>query len=227
MLRTLASVFRHRNLFSLQNSRHLSVHVEKTGVSLKQGTDSVEIKWNRKDDAISSFRGKFHHMWLRDNCQCTECYHPETHQRLLDTLMISIDIRPKSVELGGNTGSSDTLTIEWEDGHRSNYPLEWLQTHSYEQHETPLEGGVATWGREISSAPPVVSYDSFMKDDRAFLEWSDKVDRHGFCFIEGIPLEPLFSRQVMERIGVLRNTFYGDFWDIEVNSKSDGDVEHG
>ena len=107
--------------------------------------------------------------------------------------------------------------------------------HSYESQreeqrsESALEpeSRVATWGREISSAPPVVDYSSFMKDDRALLEWSDKVDEHGFCFIDGIPLEPLFSKRVLERIGVLRNTFYGDFWDIEATAKPADDMEHG
>lgn len=227
----------YRNPFSLRNSRYLSIHFEKAGVSLKQGTDSVEINWKRKDDSVPNFWDKFHHMWLRDNCQCSECYHPETHQRLLDTLKISADLRPRSVQLYENSGSidSDGLAVEWEDGHRSNYPLAWLKAHSYDsqgeeqQSESPieLEGRVATWGREISSAPPVVEYDSFMKDDRALLEWSDKVAQHGFCFIDGIPLEPLFSRRVLERIGVLRNTFYGDFWDFEATTNPADDMEHG
>ena len=235
MWRTLTYVCGYRSL-CLRNSRHLSAHLEKAGVSLKQGTDSVEIKWKRRDDTASSYWSKFHHIWLRDNCQCVRCYHPETHQRLLDTLMVSTDVRPRSVELSESRGSgSHTVMIEWEDGHRSSYPLAWLKTHSYErqgeeqQSETALqlEGRVTTWGREISGAPPVVDYNSFMKDEQAFLEWSDKMDRHGFCFVSGIPLEPLFSRRVLERMGVLRNTFYGDFWDFEGTSKPTHHMEHG
>lgn len=241
VLTTYARCSGYRRPFyrALRNSRHLlNVHFEKAGVSVKQGTDSVEIKLKRRDDSVPNFWNKFHHIWLRDNCQCSDCYHPQTHQRLVDTLKINADLRPKLVQLHGNSGSteSDTcLAVEWEDGHRSNYPLEWLMAHSYEsqREEQRSEGAlepesrVATWGREISSAPPVVDYSSFMKDDRALLEWSDKVDEHGFCFIDGIPLEPLFSRRVLERIGVLRNTFYGDFWDIEATAKPADDMEHG
>lgn len=227
-----------RSHFSIRNSRLLSTQRNKAGVSLKQGTDSVEIKWKRRDDSVPSFWSKFHHIWLRDNCQCSECYHPQTQQRLVDTLTISADLRPRSVQLCENSGSihRDSLAVEWEDGHQSNYPLAWLKAHSYESQEegqrpeSAIEldsNGVATWGREISRAPPVVDYGRFMNDERAWLEWSDKVDQRGFCFIDGIPHEPLFSRRVLERIGVLRNTFYGDFWDIEMTARPADDMEHG
>jgi hypothetical protein len=29
-----------------------------------------------------------HAIWLRDHCSCSECYHAETHQRLLDPLKV-------------------------------------------------------------------------------------------------------------------------------------------
>jgi trimethyllysine dioxygenase len=228
----------HRNTFSIRNSRLVSIHLEKTRVSLKQGTDSVEIKWKRKDDSLPGFWSKFHHIWLRDNCHCSDCYHPQTHQRLLDTLTINADLRPRSVQLYENSGSidhDDSLAVEWEDGHRSNYPLAWLKAHSYESQGEEqqsksalgLESGMATWGREISGAPPVVDYGRFMEDEHAWLEWSDKVEQLGFCFVDGIPLEPLYSRRVLERIGVLRNTFYGDFWDVEMTTRPADDMDYG
>ena len=30
-----------------------------------------------------------HNIWLRDHCRCSECYHPVTKQRLLDTFDVS------------------------------------------------------------------------------------------------------------------------------------------
>lgn len=179
-------------------------------------------------------------MWLRDNCQCPECYHPETHQRLVDVLKISADLRPKLVELDDRVETEKSsictaLKVEWEDGHQSVYPLLWLQHHTYESQsekphlEAPPGGGVGLtlWGKEISEAPPVVTYERFMKDDQTFLEWSDKVDQYGFCFIDGIPLETRYSKQVLERIGVLRHTFYRDFWDYEANSNVNVELDHG
>ncbi len=32
--------------------------------------------------------------WLRDNCPCAECVHPQTHERVLDTFALDPDVRP-------------------------------------------------------------------------------------------------------------------------------------
>ena len=235
LCRTPASTCSYRNLFSRLSCRTFRSLSQTAGVSVQQGKDSVEIRWNLNEDV----RSKYHYIWLRDNCRCPECYHPETHQRLVDVLELSTDLRPNWVELGsesvGTEKSSATLTVEWEDGHRSEFPLLWLQSHSYESQggkprfEAPLGGrvGPTLWGKEISEAPPVVTYERFMKDDQTYLEWSDNVDQYGFCFIDGVPLDTQYSKQVLERIGVLRHTFYGDFWDFEANSEANFELDHG
>ena len=243
MKSTLLSVCRLRNTLStvfLHASRglHQSCVIRSAAgpVSLQQGTESVEITWHRPG-THSNGHSSYHYVWLRDNCQCPHCYHPETHQRLSDVLQINPHLRPKWVELSDRDGdSSVALSVEWSDGHKSVYPVTWLERHSYDWRgerscgsEVATDSSVApsVWGREIGDAPPLVKYDHFMKDDRVFLEWSDKVDRYGFCFIDGIPLEPDFSKQVLERVGVLRHTFYGDFWDFEVNSKPKDELKVG
>ena len=202
----------------------------------------MEIKWNSQKASLSDLRSRFHYVWLRDNCQCPECYHPVTNQRLVDVVNIGDNLRPSRMELtehaaGAVSNDSAALTVDWEDDHTSMYSLSWLQSHCYDWHgeaphsmgQNPLVSRVdpAPWGREISDTPPIVNYNGFMKDDQTFLEWSDKVDKHGFCFIDGIPLEPSYTKQVLERIGVLRNTMYGEIWDVEMNSKPDKELEVG
>lgn len=246
----MLSLCNYRQLFTsrfvLRNIRKLNASVTKD-ISLKQVTDAIEIKWNGcGDEAAPSVWSKYHHIWLRDNCQCSECFHPETHQRILDTLKVNVDVTPRSVELNNrstNLSNSNTtaLTIEWEDGHKSVYPLSWLKKHSYElksakefdSHPKMESNGIeptcrcTVWGNEITTSPPLVKYTDYMNSDDAFLEWSDKVEEYGFCFIDGVPLEPVYSKQVLERAGVLRNTFYGKFWDAEMNSSHTNDLEIG
>ena len=230
------NVCNYRHLFfrsrCSQNARQLS---QNPGVTLKEGRDSVEIKWNGKKDTTSA---KFHYMWLRDNCQCQECYHPDTLQRLSDVLNIKGDLKPTRVGLSDDRhveSDSTGVSVEWEDGHMSLYSLSWLQSHCYDwkgekpHFENPLTSRVdpIVWGREIGDTPPIVDYSSFMKDDQTFLEWSDKVDQYGFCFIDGIPLEPSNSKHLLERVGVLRQTMYGNFSDVEMNSKPSDELEVG
>ena len=224
-----------RNLFLCRAIQNTKLIRDNSGVSLKEGRDSVEIKWNGINDATSS---KFHYIWLRDNCQCPECYHPDTQQRLSDILDISADLKPARVGLSDDMSTesdSSGLTVKWEDGHTSVYPLSWLQSHCYDWKgekphiEVPMKSRIDPniWGWEIGDTPPKVDYRSFMKDNQTFLEWSDKVDQYGFCFVDGIPLDPLYSKQLLERVGVLRHTMYGDFWDIEMNSKPSDELKVG
>ena len=152
--------------------------------------------------------------------------------------MLAIDpkLRPKWVELKDPSDESVAMvTVEWEDGHKSTYPVTWLKGHSYEWQgeRSPSEDSArgaafpTVWGQEISATPPLVKYDGFVDDDCVFLEWSDNVDQFGFCFIDGVPLEADSTKRLLERVGVLRHTFYGDFWDFEVNSRPKNELEMG
>ena len=169
-------------------------------------TDSVVINWKAKN-AWSTF----HYIWLRDCCLCPQCLHPSSQQRLLDTLTVPIDVKPTAVEL-----REGRLCIQWQDGHTSEYPEKWLITNSYEheglqemasqcvQHEPVV------WGsREIASDPPCVDHAAVMEDDKEVYSWLSKIDKYGFCFVNDVPPTSEGTKRVIERIGCLRNTFYG------------------
>ena len=58
----------------------------------------VSIAWR------DGSRSRFHALWLRDNCQCSECRH-ENGQRLLDTPRLPLDVAlPVYVALVTDTG---------------------------------------------------------------------------------------------------------------------------
>lgn len=48
-------------------------------LKLETHTDHLTIKW---EDGTSS---ELLYHWLRDNCRCSECFHPVTQQRLFDS----------------------------------------------------------------------------------------------------------------------------------------------
>ena len=131
--------------------------------------NSVLIKW--KGQLYSTAWSRYHHIWLRDNCLCSHCFHTQTNQRLVDTLQLPLDVKPKEVSL-----SDKELHIQWQDGHKSVYPMKWLMKNSYEHGEVVVpERGAndepAVWGSEIALNPPCVEFDAVMSTDRAVLEW--------------------------------------------------------
>jgi gamma-butyrobetaine dioxygenase len=52
------------------------------------GERTVTLTW---PDDISS---ELHYIWLRDNCACTECKHPDAWERLFDNVQMNLNVRP-------------------------------------------------------------------------------------------------------------------------------------
>ncbi|KAN0066017.1 hypothetical protein ACQY0O_000109 [Thecaphora frezii] len=121
-------------------------------VKTDETSRSVYVTW------ASGVTSKFHNIWLRDHCRCSECYHPKTKQRLLNTFEIPADIAPRQVEsttegllvhwpplpsaLASSSASSSSSSSSNADSgtakrpvrvadHASLYPWRWLMNNSY------------------------------------------------------------------------------------------------
>ncbi|GJE96209.1 trimethyllysine dioxygenase [Phanerochaete sordida] len=159
---------------------------------------------------------KYHHMWLRDHCRCPECFHPVTKQRLLNTFDIPPDIKPVKVE-----STAEGLEVHWPSSvsHTSLYPWDWLRQHSYDPplqtHDSSSDHSHILWGSKIQQAPPTVSYEEVMSpDERGLYKWLTNVDKFGFSFVSGVPATTEATEELSTRIGFIRETHYGKFWDF-------------
>merc|ERR1712032_1563068 len=61
-------------------------------------------------------------VWLRDHCRAGGRYSWETHQR-----KTTLDIEHLNVPAHRVQVESDQLVVDWEDGEKSCYPLDWLK----------------------------------------------------------------------------------------------------
>ncbi|KAJ6612297.1 hypothetical protein B0H10DRAFT_2053133 [Mycena sp. CBHHK59/15] len=157
---------------------------------------------------------RFHNIWLRDHCRCPQCFHAITKQRLINTFEIPPDITPSKVE-----PTADGLQVSWpsSEPHVSLYPWLWLQKNSYDpplrQRET--QSNKIMWGSKIQSSPPTIAYEEAMaEDDSGLFKWLSHVDNFGMCFVSGVPPTPEATEQLSQRIGFIRETQYGKFWDF-------------
>ncbi|KAI0806098.1 hypothetical protein BC629DRAFT_1142532 [Irpex lacteus] len=159
--------------------------------------------------------GYSHHVWLRDHCRCPQCYHPVTKQRLFNTFDIPPDIKPAKVE-SKPTG----LEVLWPSSvpHTSFYPWSWLKQHSYDpqlpQYQIPSPEKIL-WGSRIQQDPPTVAYEEVMAgDEHGLYKWLSNVEKFGFSFVTGVPPTPEATEELSTRIGFIRETQYGKFWDF-------------
>ena len=176
---------------------------------------SILVNWNARKDSWS----KFHFDWLRDNCPCTKCTHPDYDQRLLTTLE---DPTPASVDVEG----SEAVEVKWRDGHYSQYPYSWLLAKSYCHNNVtkPATGHkrkVTLWGSDsqVTVNPPEMSYNDIMADDKKLLRLLRSVYEYGFCFILDTPATKESMVEAALRVGPLQHSCYGNQWLMEVGVK--------
>jgi len=188
--------------------------IRMTGTDLKNGL--LEIAW---DDGA---KAPFSLFWLRDHCACPVCQHPETKQRQVDTFALPSD--PETLRIALEEGGR-FLRIDWAGaGHASRLPAEALRA----VYDSAMGGeGTATrraprllWDRQmIENELPVVRHEAVMNmtDDSGLRAWLEKIERYGFCMVEGVPPTPEATKALAERVTYIRETIFGGYWDFTAN----------
>ena len=162
----------------------LASFVSKRNLSVKAANDSLQVDW-QDGSAVSSYP----YIFLRDNCQCEQCFHATAKQRLIDTaLSVPVDIRPESVCEG-----EEKVNLKWEDGHCSSFHHKWLQERKFPNTDAEVVSrskcGLVPkiWGSELSGKIPCYDYETIMNNDDAFLSWQESVAVTGIALVENSP----------------------------------------
>ena len=186
--------------------------------SLSKDPDSLLVNWDQQKGVWS----RYHYEWLRDNCTCPSCRHPETGQRILTTME---DWRPDIIQ--GDT-TNERVEIIWKDGHNSQYKHSWLLENSYNHNnitnikpaDTTQRSDIVLWDAEYfkSRQPPSVEYEEYMNSDEGLLKMLRQFRRYGLCFIHNTPASKEATGEAIRRIGPLRNSYYGSVWTMIAGS---------
>ncbi|HJL03699.1 MAG TPA: TauD/TfdA family dioxygenase [Polyangiaceae bacterium LLY-WYZ-15_(1-7)] len=153
--------------------------------------------------------------WMRDHCACDACLHPETRQRLVAAhALAGPALEP--VEVARAAGDGDAgVEVRFADGHRARLPAARLRP-------APIapRARVPWLAADVDDAPSA-RWDALLHDDAALAAWLEAIARRGFAFVDGVPVAPAATRALLERVGPLRCTLFGDLWDFTA------DLAHG
>ncbi|KAG2138388.1 hypothetical protein DEU56DRAFT_887041 [Suillus clintonianus] len=186
--------------------RHISTEAR------AQTTDSQLI--------VPALDASFPHRWLRDACQCAACVHPSTSQKLRRTSDIPADIRPVP---HGVTFQDSGIHVEWADNHKSFYEHSFLERYSsaprlssFHKDVRPMSWDVST----ISQVPDLYMTYEAIKKPALLLSAITQLTRYGLLFLTGVPNtehtnETCELRKLANIFGELRETFYGELWDVK------------
>jgi len=169
----------------------------------------------------------FDSLFLRDACRCVHCVHPSTQQKLFQTTDIPYEVRPQLFE-ARKDGSvrivwkNDLVTPQNPTGqqHESVYDFEFLRRYATLRNRVRArfnDQRQILWDRKVMEKDVLfVDYEDYMKDDQALFKAVKQLSLYGLIFIKGIPAGMSDAVEGMaERIGNLKNTFYGKTWDVK------------
>jgi alpha-ketoglutarate-dependent taurine dioxygenase len=210
---------------SIDKNRHLRFPHERSS----QGSDFTEVNV-AQPNRITAERDVLHlwsfvhgfstfpYWYLRDVCRCPRCVDPHSKQRSFRSSDIPGKIYPRHMSWDGTT-----LDIKW-----ANDVSGYDETHSTTLDVPTLMAGPTNTHDNVSkSTKPLiwgdvmmrdlqhwVSFDDYMSNDGKFAESMRNLQRMGLIFIKDIPKSRELVKKISERMGPVRNSFYGETWDV-------------
>jgi gamma-butyrobetaine dioxygenase len=148
-------------------------------------------------------------IWLRDNCPTG--LHPDTHERVLD--LLSLDQAPK---LNEALIEGPVVRLHYADGHVSRIPLALLEAHRPGRiWADPAAIAPELWRSDLGlSGIPRFAADAVLESDAALEAWMQDTARLGLSIITDLADSIDAGMAVAKRIGFLRQTNFGDVFEV-------------
>ncbi|KAF8752376.1 hypothetical protein RHS01_08084 [Rhizoctonia solani] len=155
--------------------------------------------------------------WLRDSCQCPQCVHPSTKQKLFRTGDFA---RP--LPTGASFANDGSLHVQWQDGHPSVFSLDFLRRYGDPTGRTRakshFEHTIARrpWDLNLLPSERFMDYEAIKRDPLpAYLQ----LLRYGILIVRGLPHQttvrgpegPAGVSDMVRLVGLVRETFYGRY----------------
>ncbi len=168
-------------------------------LAVSLGRDAVELRWDT--GAVTSLP----HLWLRDNCDCSECRIEQTSEKKFMIASVPVDIAPVSVDL-----EDGDLRIEWPDGHVTRYPWETLQTLGGGR-----EYGWSPWPADF--VPISVDYRAFLDDDATAADAIGEFIDKGAIILAQAPVASGTLEELAPRLGPIREVLFDRIHNVAVD----------
>jgi trimethyllysine dioxygenase len=169
----------------------------------------VQVSW-----VSNAAPGRFSPFWLRDHCHSKESLNPDTLQRQVDTFAIPQDLAPAGLEIGDG---GRALHIVWKHGGTSMLPAAflWNIAQSAGRETAPRR---RLWDRAAMGEDfPTVTQAEIMSGNQGLLRWLSMVEEYGFALASGLPPTLEATKELVTRIGYVRETIFGGMWDFTAN----------
>lgn len=168
--------------------------------SAESDGDSIELFWQ------DGRRATFDALWLRDNCPCPACRHPQTLERRF-LFLEEAEPRIARAEILGE----GHLRLVFAPLHESLFDGGWLAAHRPGHAALPAK---TAWQAATLPAPPRVTHAAMMESEGGLATFLDALETWGLALLTEGPRDPGEVERVARRIGPPRSTNFGLVFDV-------------
>jgi len=178
-------------------------------VSIVHAQSSGEVVELELEDGTVA---ELHRFALRDGCPCAVCRHPTSGQRLFESRLVVPEAWPSEA-----AADSGRLIITWQDGHRSDYPPEWLGNEIAAAVAAARPSRPCTlWNAGLDPAPLRETFQDVIEQPEVRHRWLSAIEEFGFAVLTGAPVTHGTVARIAELFGHIRVTNYGRTFDVTV-----------
>lgn len=169
----------------------------------------------------------FNKYFLRDSCKCSRCLDGSTQQKLFQTSDIPLDIDIQESQEYVNDAGKKTHRIQWKndvpgyEDHTTEIPAEslWAIVGQRKSHQKKYAGSShdrVLWDKSgMENDVLWIEYEDYVTSSKATLEALRHLHSHGLVFLRHVPDDETSVVKICERIGPLRDSFYGRTWNVK------------
>lgn len=164
----------------------------------------------------------FDSIWLRDRCNCPKCVDPSTKQKLFQTADIPENIAGFAHHQEGRPYVKFTWKNDVPDypaSHTTNVFMDTLRSAVTDEPQAELSAQShddhVLWDRDMMVADNKnIPFDAYMSSNTVLYKALRQLHTHGLLFLHSVPDSEAAVVQIANRIGTLRDSFYGRTWNV-------------
>ena len=181
-------------------------------IAIKNDVNKRELQVNWDDGTTSHFP----HIYLRDNCQCPNCFHSSAKQRLITDSNVfdayDVNTTASSAELNSDL---QQIKIKWDnDEHISIFDADWLKRRRFPTSEDQVGKKISysnrrLWAKDLNGNIPTVDFNEILSNDMTLYEWLQDLATVGLTLIKNVPQEVGHVERLANMVAYTRVTNYG------------------
>jgi gamma-butyrobetaine dioxygenase len=187
--------------------------VKETMMNVAANTSVVRNDNGLSVKLASGKTGYFNAYWLRDNCPTS--FDSQTRERTFDIFHMDKAPEAKQAEL-----TSDGLAIIWNDGHKSNYSMDFLEKYADgTRRQDPANLPRRAWYGDHYANIAKFSQPKLLADKNELKKWIEALLVEGVSIVTDMPDSNEGLTETVKLIGHVRPTFFGEFFDVKTHIK--------